>query len=97
MSEKPVRVTTREDEWDDFIGGIAVLGLILLGCIGVSAGILKVLSLRPEFGIPVGMAAWVALILKFKWMREIAIEALRIIVFFGAILLGLTLLVWAFK
>ena len=97
MDKEPIRVRTRDDEWDDFTGGLIVVGLILAACVGISAGMLKILGFSPEIGIPAGSILWIGLIIKYNWMREVILEAIYFVSFIGAIFATLGLLIWAFN
>lgn len=97
MNENPIKVTTRQDESNDLTGGLIIVGLILLGCISVAAGIFKLVSLDPNFGIPAGTAFWLFLVVKYEWMRNVVIQAVFIFALMLAVMACLGFFLWAFN
>ncbi len=97
MSDQRVKVTTQKDEWEDFTGSLIVIGLIFIACVGVGAALFKFVIGLPTVGATVGAVGAVVLVIRTEWMREAVMEAVFIVGFLVAIVVGIGLLVWAFN
>jgi hypothetical protein len=96
MDKERIKVITKDDESEEAAHLLILTGIILVACVAISAGILKVIGWEPETGVYIGLAIWLMLVIKVKWMREIVLGMLALLVFIVLFFSILALLFWAF-
>ena len=95
MSNERQRVKTGQDESDEDIGGLIVIGVMLVICVAIFSAIFKYFG-SPETGAIIGLIFGGGVIIKIKWMRDLVIGLALFATVVGVFISSVALLIWAF-